>query len=275
MSFQKLILETDKAFGSPVTQSILSQGLEGLGIRRGDHLIVHSSLSSIGYVAGGAPIVIKCLQAVVGEQGSITMPAHTTTLTDPKYWENPPIPEHWWEVYRQEASAFHTDYTITEWMGKIPEVFRQMPDVSRSSHPAHSFASWGEKAKLIISEHPLQKSFGSNSPLGKLYQLNAKILLIGVGHDSNTSLHLSESRIPNMPNHVQGAPIFKSGVREWSVFKELCYDNEDFEKIGEAYESTHSVKKGTIGLANCKLMSMVELVDFATDWISKNRVFSE
>ena len=53
--------------------------------------MVHSSLSKIGWVCGAEVSVIQALLEVVGEEGTIVMPAHTGDNSDPSVWENPPI----------------------------------------------------------------------------------------------------------------------------------------------------------------------------------------
>lgn len=271
MSLKQIIEKTQEVFGTPVLRSHLEQGFKKLNIKTGDHLLVHSSLSSIGYIAGGPSAVIESLQKVVTVKGSITMPSHSSTLSDPSYWENPPIPESWWEHYRREASAFNDLTTTTEWMGKIAETFRLCSDVIRSDHPAVSFSSWGAASQDIVSNHSLTFSMGEESPLAKLYNLDAKILLIGVGHSSNTSLHLGEVRSGIISNEVQGAPKLIDGVRQWVEFKDYQYDSDDFIQCGEKFEESKSVTTGSLGLAKCKVMSMREVVDFSAKWFKENR----
>lgn len=271
MSLKDIIERTHQKYSSPITKEILIRDLKELGINTNDHLIVHSALSQIGYIASGPLGVIESLQSIVSEEGSITMPTHSTTLTDPSYWENPPIPESWWEVYRQESSAFDPHSTPTEWMGAIPELFRTLKGVKRSHHPAHSFACWGKEKSDIIDHQALTDSMGMNSPLGKLYKKNAKILLLGVDHDSNTSLHVAESISGKVSREMQGAPMIVDGEREWVEFEELAYDSCDFLMIGREFEESHQIQKGTVGLATCKLMNMKEIVDYAVEWIKENR----
>lgn len=271
MAIQDIIKKTEQAFGTPVLGDRLLADFRNLGIGPGEHFIVHSSLSAIGYVCGGAALVIKSLQECLTADGSLTMPAHSTSLTEPSYWENPPLPTSWWEHYRKEAAPFDPALTPTEWMGKIAEYFRQMPEVKRSYHPAHSFASWGDHAQMIIKDHALSNSFGAISPLGKLYELDAKILLLGVDHDSNTAIHLAESRLENLPDEAQGAPMIKDGKALWVEFQEKCYDNEDFLTLGKEFEKEHGLVKGKVGLADCKVMSMRSIVDFAESWLNDHR----
>lgn len=114
-------------------------------------IIVHSSLSSMGWVCGGGVAVVQALMDVVSEEGTIVMPTHTVDNSDPSEWENPPAPEDWWSIIRENMPAYHPDFTPTRAMGKIVEVFRTYPDVKRSHHPTYSFAAWGKHADYILS----------------------------------------------------------------------------------------------------------------------------
>lgn len=269
MSQKEIVLKTK----SPVTQDSLVQDLLALGLEKGRSVIVHSSLSSIGWVSGGAHAVVQALMEVVGFDGIIVMPTHSSGLSEPSYWKNPAVPEEWWPIIRETMTPFDPQLTPTEYMGAIPELFRNVPDSKRSIHPSNSFAAWGKRAEDFVSSQKLEFSMSDDSPLGKLYEDGAKILLIGVGHDSNTSLHLAETRITNFPIHTEGGPISINGVRKWKTFEDFDYNSSDFEKIGHDFELKHKVEVGKVGAAEAKLFDMKIFVDFAFNWIRVNRRF--
>ena len=85
---------------TPVTVESLQADFEVLGIEKGMTLLVHSSLSAMGWVCGGPVAVIIALQEVLGETGTLVMPTHSTDLSEPSQWENPPVPESWWQTIR-------------------------------------------------------------------------------------------------------------------------------------------------------------------------------
>lgn len=87
----------------PGTVDSLQADFTVLGVESGMVLLVHSSLSALGWVNGGAVAVIIALQNVLGSTGTLVMPAHSTGLTDPSGWENPPVPRSWWHSIRQRC----------------------------------------------------------------------------------------------------------------------------------------------------------------------------
>ena len=260
----------------PATINSLQADLRTLGVRSGMVLLVHSSLSAIGWVCGGAVAVIIALQEVLGETGTLVMPTHSTDLTEPSQWENPPVPESWWPVIRATMPAYQPDLTPTRSMGIIAETFRKQKGVLRSAHPHHSFCAYGHQASHITNNHSLEFSLGEDSPLARIYDLDGYVLLLGVGHDSNTSMHLAEYRATFPTKHIvqEGAPILTADSRSWTTFENIDLDSSDFEQIGEDFLCSDvriEVHHGKVGLANCQLMPQRAVVDFAVNWLEKNR----
>ncbi len=244
-----------------------------VGLEKGDSVIVHTSLSKIGYVCGGAQTVIEALIDVVGDEGTIMMPTQSWKNLDPEdgvHWE---VEDEYWQIIRDSWPAYDKKITPTNTMGTVAEMFRLWPRVLRSDHPARSFAAWGKDAEYLIANHDLSNIFGEGSPIGKLYELDGKVLLIGVGYDKNTSLHLADVRAyyPGKHNCIEHSAIFEDGKRVWKEYETLFVDGEDFEQIGEAFEQANTVNKSMIGNAEIRLMNQRSIVDFAVDWIQKYR----
>jgi aminoglycoside 3-N-acetyltransferase len=255
----------------PNTVNSIYRDLTGLGIVNGDILLVHSSLSSLGWVCGGAQSVITALLSAVGDEGTLVMPAHSGDWSDPAEWRNPPVPDEWIHIIYENMPAYRPEITPTRGMGRIAELFRIFPETVRSNNPLLSFCANGRLSIHITDNHPLTPQLGIDSPLGKLYGLKAKVLLLGVGYDSCTSFHLAESLMEEMPVKRTGTAMLVDGVRVWKWFDDFAYDSDDFESIGKEFEEKHSIKKGMVGNAECRLFEMKDGVDFAREWLLKNR----
>src|SRR5215467_6186758 len=181
---------------APRTRESLANDLRQLGVMVGMTIIVHSSMSSLGWVSGGPVAMVQALMDVVTEAGTIVMPTQTGEYSDPAQWENPPVPQAWWQIIRETMPAFDPLITPATFMGRTVEVFRTWPGALRSNHPIVSFAAWGRHAQYITAGHTLEYGLGEGSPLGRIYDLDGWVLLLGVGYDSNTSFHLAEYRAP-------------------------------------------------------------------------------
>lgn len=263
-----------KTKNGPVTVDSIKMDLLALGVKPGMILVVHSALSPMGWVNGGPVAVIQALEDVLGPEGTLVMPTHSSGLSDPEEWSNPPVPQDWKETIRQTMPAYDPDLTPTRAMGAISETFRKQPGVLRSYHPHMSFSAWGKHAGIITKDHQLDFALGENSPLARLYDLDAWILLLGVKHDNNTSLHLAESRAdyPGKKEIKQGAPLMINGERKWVVLNELEEHSEEFKKIGKAYKKSGGKQQtGKIGNAKSRLIPQRDLVDFGVGWMEENR----
>ncbi len=258
----------------PITAKTLGEDLTALGIVAGDELLVHCAFSSLGNVYGGPQALLQALQDTLTETGTLVMPTHSTQLSDPVNWSRPPAPEAWWPIIRRELPAYDPNKTTTRAMGVVAETFRRYPDVQRSGHPHGSFAAWGRYATQVTGGHKLEGIFGETSPLARLYDLGAKVLLIGVGHGNNTSLHLAEYRadVKNKPYHIEGAPMLVEGEQQWVEFEELKIDSDDFPALGADFASKPGMQReGKLGDATALVFSQPVIVDFATQWFGQYR----
>jgi len=95
----------ERTTGPPATVDSLAEDLAALGVTPGMVLLLHASLSSLGWVCGGGVAVILAVEAVLGSQGTLVMPTHSGELSDPTNWENPPVPEAWWDTIRNILNA--------------------------------------------------------------------------------------------------------------------------------------------------------------------------
>ena len=257
----------------PIVKKDITGAFSDLGLRQADIVMVHTSLSGIGYVCGGAQTVIEALTETVGQNGTVMMPTQSWKNLDPDAGVHGEVPEEYWDIIRENWPAYNRKLTPTNTMGAVAEMFRSWPGAIRSDHPARSVAAWGRYAEYLVSNHNLSNIFGEGSPIGKLYELNGDVLLIGVGYDKNTSLHLADVRAdyPGKYNCIEHSAIMENGKRVWKAYETLFVDGEDFISIGAAFEETGAVKKAALGNTTLRLMRQRRLVDFAVEWIQENR----
>ena len=256
----------------PATITSLTEDLRSLGVQPGDTVMVHSAMSRLGFVVGGAQTVVAALQGAVGPQGTLAMPTHSGHLSDPAGWGNPPVPESWWERVRNEMPAFDPALTPTREMGAVVECFRHVPGVRRSDHPTVSIGACGPHAEAIVAGHRIDDGFGESSPLARLYDLDARVLLLGVTHANNTCLHLAEHRMARpAPQVSKGSPVMMGGVRRWVVYEDLDEDADDFDQIDEAIASAGLERTGSVGSGTGRLVGVRHVVDAAVEWMDRNR----
>ena len=257
----------------PITKNEILAAFSSVGLKNGQTVMVHTSLGSIGYVCGGAQTIIEALIETVGPEGTIMMPTQSWKNLDPEDGVHWTVPEEHWQIIRDNWPAYDKMITPTNTMGAVAEMFRSWPGVIRSDHPARSVAAWGKYAEYLTANHDLSNIFGEGSPIGKLYELDGAVLLIGVDYDKNTSIHLADVRAeyPSKHSCIEHSAIIEDGVRVWKEYETLFVDGEDFVTIGEAFEKTGVVSKASVGNAKLRLMSQRKLVDFSVEWIRNNR----
>ena len=256
-----------------VLKKDIIESLYRVGVRKGQVVEVHTSMSSLGFVCGGPQVIIEALMEVIGTEGTIVMPTQSWKNLDPAagvHWEEP---EEWWPVIRENWPAYDKDITPTNTMGAVAEMFRKWPGTIRSDHPARSMAAWGKYAEYITKDHTLSNIFGASSPVDRIYELDGYVLLIGVGYEKNTSIHLADYRAnyPGKHTCIEHSAIMENGRRVWKAYETLFVDGEDFEEIGNAFDSAGKSKKTTLGNGTLTYMRQREIVDFAVDWIEKRR----
>ena len=116
----------DKNF-TPITKEGLIHKFSQLGIKQGDTLLVHTSLSSLGYVVGGEETLYYALREVIGNEGTIVVPSQTVEISDPASWQYPPVPEEWHDVIRNAMPAYSKELSYSKAMGAFSQFIGILP----------------------------------------------------------------------------------------------------------------------------------------------------
>lgn len=274
----------------PLGRAELATSLRALGLRRGQHLLVHCSMRRIGPVAGGPATLLAAITDVAGPDATIVVPAmtllHSFTSSVFRAATAGLSPVDY-DRFVAALPGFHPLTSPSTGMGALAEHVRTLPGARRSAHPLSSFAAIGPDAGQCTAVHDLVCHHGDRSPLGWLYAADAAILLLGVGYSVCTSFHLAEYRIPGRQRPRQyRCLVDRDGVREQREFTGIELDDSDFGALGAALESAYGgrggaespnldggLRRGFVGAAESRLVPMRAAVDFACSWLAANRAW--
>jgi aminoglycoside 3-N-acetyltransferase len=223
----------------------IERELRHLGVREGGVLLVHTSFRAVRPVAGGPLGLIRSLQAVLGPQGTLVMP----TMTDGE-------------------TVFDPRSTPTDSMGITAELFWRQPGVLRSTHPGGSFAAAGPLAPHICAPQPLSPPHGPDSPVGRVHALNGQVLLLGVTHSENTTLHLAEALagVPYSVSHP--CAVEADGVVKTVLIPETDHCCRGFQ-LADHWLRVHSLQReGKVGNAHARLCDARSLVMLAVEHLT-------
>jgi aminoglycoside N3'-acetyltransferase len=238
------------------TKEDIKKGLVRLGLRKGDTVGVHSSLSSFGHVEGGADAVIDALIEIVGEEGNIVMSTHSANLSEDKRTQEEKAMGVSWLC---KILPYDPDTTPVR-TGIIPETFRKRKGVFRGSDPSNSVAALGPKAKEL------------SEGWHRLLELDGYILLMGVGLDRCTAMHLAEKRV-RFPDRI----LRMITPPKWFVEKypgdEWEWDigpYPDFAKLTQPCLERGIMKTVRIGKATVKLVKLRDLIDLYVEYLEND-----
>ena len=214
------------------TRQELANDLRQLGVEQGHAVVVHSSLRSLGEVEGGAATVVGALLDVLGPSGLLVFPTFT---------------------YRTQVFNPATEPCLT---GRIPETGRSWPGAVRSWHPTHSVAAIGEGATMLCAYHHLVGGFDLDSPLDRLAARGGYVLLLGVGHNTNSTVHVGEAHakvpyldVPFGPNAFTTAKVITPHDEIEVPIKHPPGCSKAFGAVEKVLRGHGWVRDGTVGKA--------------------------
>jgi aminoglycoside 3-N-acetyltransferase len=266
----------------PVTRSELVRDLRALGVREGAVVMVHTAMSSLGWVVGGADAVVYALLDTVGPGGTLVASAgwHEDTY-DLASW-----PPDWQRAYQEELPGF--DPAVMEAdhdNGRLPERIRTWPGARRSAHPESSVVAIGARTDWIVSPHPDDDAFGAGTPLARLVEADGQVLMLGAPLETITLLHHAEAiaDVPDKRRVTYRMPVAEDGHAVWREYHDIdsslgafrYEDLEDlqgmdgFEAIGRAGLAAGVGRSSGVGMSTSHLFEAPELVRFAVAWMEE------
>ena len=229
-------------------QEQIAEALQTLGLGPGHIIFVHSSLSSIGYVEGGADAVVDAFLDVLGSTGTLVVPTFTFShggKLDPVF---DPI---------RDASE----------MGRITEVTRTRPGARRSRHLLHSVAALGPHAEEITAVHG-PSAWAADGPFWKLYELDAHILMLGVPYLRCTFFHVIEQLVQvryrqwrQVDAWVQEPNGRKQPLPALAYSPRPGFVGNDFNKFGAMLEERGLAQVGAVGNAMARRFRARDALD--------------
>ena len=232
-------------------------------------------MRSLGLIHGGAATAVGALRDVVGYEGTLVMPTGTAGNSDSsRLYHRRTAGMTADQVARYQAAMppFDPGTTPSECMGAIAEQLRTTPGARRSVHPQTSFAALGPMARKLTDGHLLDCHLGESSPLARLYEIGAWILLLGVGYTACAAFHLAEYRyVPDPPTRRYRCVMTVAGQPAWLEYQDAVLDDRDFDRVGADFDQAGLAIRGRVGPADCRLMPMGTAVDFATEWLRARR----
>ena len=228
----------------------LKSKLQKLGIEKNMKILLHVSLSKIGHLDNGPETLIESIKELISPYGILAMPAFNS-----------------YGNYKPNLSI-------------VNDYFKNQYEVICTNQIIARFAVWGSQKEKIASnieynEDSLSFEYGEKSTLARLYESNGWSLFLGTDYSTCTILHLAENRA-SWPSKIIFTEEYKSSDGKVIPFHDVVYQDEDFNQIGSDFEKEFQnnitvFHSGRIGNAECKLINQKVFVDFAVNWMNKNR----
>lgn len=211
-------------------------------MRPGTSLLVHTAFSKVRPVEDGPLGLIIALRDVLGPNGTLIMPSMS--------WED----DH----------PFDPKATPCSGMGVIAETFWRCPGVLRSDSP-HAFAAVGPLADPLTAPHPIDPPHGLDSPVGRAYELDAQVLLLGVGHDANTTVHLAENLAGVRYRRATYVTVLEDGKPVRFAYREIDHCCQNFALVDGWLDAKQLQRLGTVGHGEARLSRSRDIVSVVTD----------
>lgn len=211
-------------------------------------LLVHASFREVRPVEGGPLGLIRALRRALGPEGTLVMPSWTA----------------------DGDTAFKPLYTpAASDLGVIADTFWRLPGVVRSRHP-FAFAAAGPWAEWITGDPLPLPPHRPESPVGRVHELDGQVLLLGVGHDANTTLHLAEliAGVPyRVPTHCTVLEEGRSVRIDYGENDHCC---ERFRMVDPWLRSKGLQAEGRVGHAHSRLLRSRDVISVSVEQLLRD-----
>jgi aminoglycoside 3-N-acetyltransferase len=259
----------------PVTRSQLAADLRKLGVRAGDTLMLHASVSPVGWIVGGARVVLEALFDVLSPDGTLMMLAS---------WEGNPYEwsEEQHRLWDDQCPPFDpaTSPADHREMSILAEYLRTWHGAHRSTHPMASFVAVGARARWLTEHHPMYYGMGPDTPLARLCAAGGRVLLLGASFTNLTLLHHAEHLVDLPTKRIDRyrMPVLREGEKVWIEVEEFDTTNgiadfgvdDYFLKIGQSYVAAGHGRSGRVGAAQSHLLDAPDLAQYAIQWMREH-----
>jgi len=244
-----------------ITKEKFIEDIKNIGVNAGDVLCIHSSMKKIGWIDGGIHTLTDALLDVLGDDGAFVVPTHTCSFID------------------LGSEPYEADKTPTG-IGAFPTAVMAHPLAKRSAQASHSDAAIsrnGAKSAYLTDNHDPENALGYESPLHRISRdPNGKILLIGVTHKANTSVHLAES-VAGIYTHMHYNKAWGNYVHtklpDGTIKKykqsEFPGCSSGFDVIEDLLIAKNLIKFGKIGNAESRLIDAGGMIAAVSDMVKK------
>ena len=227
-------------------ETLVRQLLE-LGVTPGGVLLVHTSFSNVKPVEGGPEGLITALQTALGSARTLVMPS----------------------MSYDDDHPFDKGISACPEMGVVADTFWRLPGVMRSDNN-HAFAALGPLAEKILAPHPIDVPHGLDSPVGRVYELDGQVLLLGVGHDSNTTIHLAENLGGVRYRRDKYVTLLRDGNLVRFDYSEIDHCCQNFALVDSWLDERNLQRHGKVGHAEARLMRSRDVVRVVTEHLRRN-----
>ena len=231
----------------PLPLATVVEQLRALGLPPGAVVVVHAAFSKVAPVEGGPSGLIAALERAVGTSGTVVMPSMSAN----------------------DDEVFDPARSPCTGMGIVAETFWARPGVLRSGSP-HAFAASGPRAAAITAPHPIDVPHGLDSPVGRVHELDGYVLLLGVGHDADTTIHLAENLAGVRYRRQCRSLAMVNGTPQYVEYSEPDHCCERFALLDEWLESRQAQRRGPVGYGEGRLARSRDVVAAARERLQQD-----